>query len=213
MTPAASTRVRRQVMAAAWWATARSLPWRTPLAAAGLSVALVVQHRLTQPSADAGSFTLRAQLIAAIAAAAAATLLDDPAAALVDTSPTTRAWRTGLRVTQGLLAWSATWAATLALIATAAGTPPVASLTRQALALLAVAVGVAAIRGATAAAAAVGLVTFSALIVPDRWSLLSGEPAANWRLALLGLAGGIALVWASRDRRRRHHSPRPLLAR
>lgn len=206
MTPAASTRVRRQVMAGAWWAAARSASWRTPLAAAGLSLALVIQHRLTQPAADAASFTPRAQLVAAIAAAAAATLLDDPAAVLVATSPTTRAWRTGLRVTQGLLAWSATWAVTLALIATAAGTPPVASLTRQALALLAVAVGVAAIRGAANAAAAVGLVTFSALMVPDRWSLLSGEPAANWRLALLGLAGGIALVWASRDGGRRHHS-------
>ena len=213
MTPAASTRVRWQVMAGAWWATARSAPWRTPLTAAGLSVALVGQHRLTQPTADVGSFTQRAQLVAALAAAAAATLLDDPAAALVDTSPTTRAWRTGLRVAQGLLAWSATWAVTLALVATAAGTPPVAELTRQALALLAVAVGVAAIRGATAGAAAVGLVTFSALMVPDRWSLLSGEPAANWRLGLLGLAGGIALAWASLDRGRRHHSLRSLHAR
>jgi len=200
-------------MVGAWWATARSAPWRTPLAAAVLSMALVVQHRLSQPSAGAGSFTQRVQLVAAIAAAAAATLIEDPAADLVDTSPTTRAWRTGLRVAQGLLAWSATWAATLALIATSAGTPPVVELTRQALALLAVAVGVAAIRGATAGAAAVGLVTFSALMVPDRWSLLSGEPAASWRLGLLGLAGGIALAWASHDRGRRHHSSRPLHAR
>ena len=71
--------VQRQALRHAWWPTARSIAWPTPLAAAALAVALVIEHRLVQPSADAGSFTVRAQRVAARAAAAAATVFHDPA--------------------------------------------------------------------------------------------------------------------------------------
>ncbi len=204
--------MRTQVLGAAWWPTARSISWRGPLSAASLAATIIVHQRLAQPSAEAGSFTIRAQLAAALAAAAAAIVLDDPAARLVDTSPTTRAWRTGARLTLGLAAWAATWALTLTLIASAPGSPPVTELTRQALVLLALAIGVAANSNPTAGAATVGLVAVSALVVPDRWSILSGDPAANWRLGLLGLAGVVALAVASRDQARRRRSPRSLLA-
>lgn len=205
--------VPRQTLRHAWWPTARSIAWPTPLAAAALAVALVIEHRLVQPSADAGSFTVRAQMVAALAAAAAATVLNDPAANLLDSSPTTRARRTGLRLAQALVVWAATWTLTLALIATAPGSPPVAELTVQALVLVAVAAGAALTGGATAGAATVGLLTFSAFLVPERWSLLSGDPAANRRLGLLGLVGAAAGVWASRDRARRHRAAWPIRPR
>ena len=80
--------VRIATFTHAWPPTARSIPWRAPLGAAALVVVVIAQHRVTHQSADAGSFMLRAQLVAAAAAAAAATTLEDPAAALVATSPT-----------------------------------------------------------------------------------------------------------------------------
>ena len=205
--------VPRQTLRHAWWPTARSIAWPTPLAAAALAVALVIEHRLVQPSADAGSFTVRAQMVAALAAAAAATVFHDPAANLLDSSPTTRARRTGLRLAQCLVVWTATWTLTLSLIATAPGSPPVAELTLQALVLVAVAVGAATTGGTTAGAAAVGLITFSALLVPERWSLLSADRAASLRLGLLGVVGVVAGCWASRDRARHHRPTWPIRPR
>ena len=195
--------VRFHTFANAWRPTARSIPWRAPLGAAVLAAVVIVQHRVIHPSANAGSFILRAQLIAAAAAAAAATTLEDPAAALVETSPTTAGWRGALRLSNALAVWASTWALTLALIATAPGRTPVAELTLQAGALLAVAVGAAAIRGPAAGSAAVAFVAFSALLVPDRWSLVGGGPDANNRLGLLAVAGVAAFAWAMRDQARR----------
>jgi hypothetical protein len=195
--------VRIDTFANAWRPTGRSMPWRAPLGAAALAVVVIVQHRLIHPSADAGSFMLRAQLVAAAAAAAAATTLEDPAAALVETSPTTAGWRGTLRLSHALLAWASTWAVTLALIASAPGKAPMADLTLQAGALLAVAVGFAALWGPAAGSATVGLIAFSSLLVPDRWSLLGGGRAANGRVVLLAVAGMAAFAWATQDRARR----------
>ena len=195
--------VRIHTFANAWRPTGRSIPWRAPLGAAALAVVVLVQHRVTHPSADAGSFIVRAQLVATAAAAAAATTLEDPAAALVETSPTTAGWRAALRLSNGLAVWASTWALALALIAAAPGRTPVAELTLQAGALLAVAVGAAATWGPAAGSAAVALVAFSALLVPDRWSLLGGGPDANGRLGLLAIAGVAAFAWAMRDQARR----------
>ena len=64
-----------------------------------------------------------------------------------------------------------------------------AELTLHAGALLAVAVGAAATWGPAPGSAAVALVAFSALLVPDRWSLPGGGPDANGRLGLLAIAG------------------------
>jgi hypothetical protein len=195
--------VRIATFTHAWPPTARSIPWRAPLGAAALVVVVIAQHRVTHQSADAGSFMLRAQLVAAAAAAAAATTLEDPAAALVATSPTTAAWRGALRLSTAVAVWASTWALALALIATAPGSTPVAELTLQAGALLAVAVGAAATWGPAAGSAAVAFVAFSALLVPDRWSLVGGGRDANGRLGLLAIAGVAALAWALRDQARR----------
>ncbi len=195
--------VRITTFANAWRPTGRSIPWRAPLGAAALAVAVIMQHRVLHPAADAGSFMLRAQMVAAAAAAAAATTLEDPATALVETSPTTAAWRGALRLSTALAVWASTWALALALIATAPGRTPVAELTLQAGALLAVAMGAAATWAPAAGSAAVALVAFSTYLVPDRWSLLGGGPGANSRLGLLALAGVVALAWAMRDQARR----------
>ncbi|MGB5758975.1 MAG: hypothetical protein WBM50_18825, partial [Acidimicrobiales bacterium] len=56
--------VRIHTFANAWRPTGRSIPWRAPLGAAALAVVVLVQHRVTHPSADAGSFIVRAQLVA-----------------------------------------------------------------------------------------------------------------------------------------------------
>ena len=195
--------VRMKTFANAWRPTGRSIPWRAPLGAAALAVAIIVQQRVAHPSADAGSFMLRGQMVAAAAAAAAATTLEDTAAALVETSPTTAWWRGALRLSNALAVWVATWTITLALIATAPGRTPVAELTLQAGALLAVAMGAAATWGPAAGSAAVAVLALSALLVPDRWSLLGGGPDADSRLVLLAMAGVAAFVWAMRDQARR----------
>ncbi len=195
--------VRIETLANAWRPTTRSIPWRAPLGAAALAVAVIVQHRVLHPSADVGSFVRRAQLVAAVAAAAAATTLDDAAAALVETSPTTAAWRGALRLGNALVVWASTWVAVLALIATAPGETPVAELTLQAVALLAVAMGAGATWGPAAGSAAVALVALSALLLPGRWSLLHAGPDSNGRLGLLALAGFAVFASAMRDQARR----------
>jgi len=180
--------------------------WRTPAAAGLLALFIVAQQRLAQPGADAASFTLRAQLIAATIAAATCSLLQDPAANLLDASPTTLARRTVIRLSFAALTWTTTWSLTLALIATASGAPPLMKLTGQAIILLAVAVGVASSHGTAAGAGAVGLLMFAALVLPNRWSVLAGDDASHQRLALTGLAGLLALTWTSRDKARPHRS-------
>ena len=200
--------VRARVIAGVWVPTARSAAWRVPIAAMAMSVAIIAQDRLTRPSADASSFSVHVQLIAALIAASAPALLDDPAATLAATSPTTRAWRTVIRVSMVLLVWFAAWALTLVLVNTAPGSVAWTDLTRQALVLLSVGIGAAAMRGTGAGAAAVGLVMFASLLLPDRWTILSSDRAAIWRLAVLAVAGVIALIWASSDPARRHRSVR-----
>ena len=116
----------------AWLPTSRSVAWRSPAAAAALAIGLILQERLTDPSAAASSFTLKAQMIAALTAVAVSSILDDPAEALLDPSPTARGWRTSIRLSMVLLAWSITWGLTLALINTAPGSADASGLTRQA---------------------------------------------------------------------------------
>jgi hypothetical protein len=196
--------LRGRTAARAWSPTARSVDWRTPGSAAVLAAALIVQQRLTDPGATASSFTLRAQLIAALVAVAVASILPDAAEALVDASPMTRAWRTGIRLSLVLLAWAATWALTLALISSAPGPVPADLLTRQAAVLLAVSTGAAAVRGPGAAAAAVALICLGSLVLPDPWSIAGDVPGAPWRLGLLAATGLAALGWGCRDHARRH---------
>jgi hypothetical protein len=194
--------------------TARALGWGAPLAGFALSLgllALAVRPGLELP---AGRLVLWLRIAMAVGALGCAFLLDDPS------EPTTQAvagsllLRRALRVALLLPATAAWWAAALWRVrAVHPRLPlPVAALTLEAAALLAVTVALAAAgsrlaperRGGVVAAPALLALASAAFLLPTRVALYAEPGGAAWDGAhqrwalLLGLALA-AFAAASRD--------------
>jgi hypothetical protein len=194
--------------------TARAVGWAPPLAGFALSlglVALAVRPGLEQP---AGRLLLWLRIAMAVGALGCAFLLDDPSEPTTEAVAGSLLLRRSLRVTLLLPASTAWWIAVMWRVrAVHPGLPlPVAALTLEAAALLAVAVALAAAgsrlaperRGGVVAAPALLALTSAAFLLPARVGLYAEAGSAAWDGAhqrwalLLGLALA-AFAAASRD--------------
>lgn len=152
---------------------------------------------------------------AALLALGAAYTLDDSAAAVTAAAPTSLAVRRGTRLAVVVGAVGIAWAALASYAAVLSGDPlPLAALTLELAALLALVLAFAAAVGGTAAGPAVVGVLVLSTRLPQRWSLLDGVPgdvswsAAHRRWVVLLVAAVAVLLVATRD-----PAARPLLRR
>jgi hypothetical protein len=194
--------------------TARAVGWAAPLAGFALSLgllALAVRPGLGLP---AGRLVLWLRLAMTAGALGCAFLLDDPSEPTTEGVAGSLLLRRSLRVALLLPATAAWWAAVLWRVrAVNPGLPlPVAALTLEAAALLAVTVALAAAgsrlaperRGGVVAAPALLALTSAAFLLPARVALYAEPGGATWDGAhrrwalLLGLALA-AFAAASRD--------------
>jgi hypothetical protein len=194
--------------------TARAVGWGPPLAGFVLSLgllALAVRPGLELP---AGRLLLWLRLAMVVGALGCAFLLDDPSEPTTEAVAGSLLLRRALRVALLLPATAAWWAAALWRVrAVHPGLPlPVAALTLEAAALLAVTVALAAAgsrlaperRGGVVAAPALLALTSAAFLLPARVALYAQPGSAAWDGAhqrwtlLLGLALA-AFAAASRD--------------
>jgi hypothetical protein len=193
--------------------TARAVGWAAPLAGFALSLgllALAVRRGLELP---AGRLVLWLRLAMTAGALGCAFLLDDPSEPTTEAVAGSLLLRRSLRVALLLPATAAWWAAVLWRVqAVHPGLPlPVAALTLEAAALLAVTMALAAAgsrlaperRGGVVAAPALLALTSAAFLLPARVALYA-QPGAAWDGAhrrwalLLGLALA-TFAAASRD--------------
>jgi hypothetical protein len=194
--------------------TARAVGWAAPLAAFTLSLgllALAVRPGLALP---AGRLMLWLRLAITVAALGYAFLLDDSSEPTTEAVAGSLLLRRALRVALLLPATAAWWVVVVWRVrAVHPGLPlPVAALTLEAAALLAVTVALAAAgshlaperRGGVVAAPALLALTSAAFLLPDRVALYAQPGSAAWDAAhqrwalLLGLALGVFAA-ASRD--------------
>jgi fluoroquinolone transport system permease protein len=207
------TRQRRQLrlVPALLVPTARAVGWAAPLAAFALSLGLLV---LAVRRGQASSAVVWLRITMVVGALGYAFLLDDPSEPTTEAVAGSLLLRRALRVALLLPATAAWWAAAVWRVRVVhPGAPlPVAALTLEAGALLAVTVALAATgsrlapeqRGGVVAAPALLAVTGAAILLPARVALyaLPGNPGwdgahQRWAL-LLGLALA-AFAAASRD--------------
>ena len=209
-------RLRRQLrlVPALLVPTARAVGWAAPLAGFALSLgllALAVRPGLELP---AGRLVLWLRLAMTAGALGCAFLLDDPSEPTTEGVAGSLLLRRSLRVALLLPATAAWWAAVLWRVqAVHPGLPlPVAALTLEAAALLAVTMALAAAgsrlaperRGGVVAAPALLALTSAAFLLPARVALYAQPGSAAWDGAhrrwtlLLGLALA-AFAAASRD--------------
>jgi hypothetical protein len=194
--------------------TARAVGWAPPLAGFALSLgllALAVRPGLELP---AGRLVLWLRLAMTVAALGCAFLLDDPSEPTTEGLAGSLLLRRSLRVALLLPAAAAWWVGVVWRVrAVHPGLPlPVAALTLEAAALLAVTVALAAAgshlaperRGGVVAAPALLALTSAAFLLPAQVTLYAEPGSAAWDGAhqrwalLLGLALG-AFAAASRD--------------
>jgi hypothetical protein len=210
------TRPRRQLrlVPALLVPTARAVGWAAPLAAFTLSVGLMALAVRPGQALQAGGLVVWLRITMVAGALGCAFLLDDPSEPTTEAVAGSLLLRRALRVALLLPASAAWWAAALWRVrAVHPGAPlPVAALTLEAGALLAVTVALAAAgarlaperRGGVVAAPALLAVTGAAILLPARVGLYAppGNPGwdgAHQRWAmLLGLALA-AFAAASRD--------------
>jgi fluoroquinolone transport system permease protein len=194
--------------------TARAVGWAPPLAASTLSLGLLtVAVRRGQPL-QAGGLVVWLRITMAVGALGSAFLLDDPSEPTTEAVAGSLLLRRALRVALLLPAAAAWWAAAVWRVrAVHPGVPlPVAALTLEAAALLAVTVALAAAgsrlaperRGGVVAAPALFAVTGAAIPLPARVALyaLPGSPGwdgAHQRWAMLLGFALAAFAAASRD--------------
>jgi fluoroquinolone transport system permease protein len=194
--------------------TARAVGWRPPLAGFALSLGLLALA--VRPSLDlpAGRLLLWLRLAMTVGALGCAFLLDDPSEPTTEGVAGSLLLRRTLRVALLLPATAAWWAAAVWRVrAVHPGLPlPVAALTLEAAALLAVTVALAAAgsrlaperRGGVVAAPALLALAGAAFLLPARVALYAQPGSAAWDGAhrrwalLLGLAPA-AFAAASRD--------------
>jgi hypothetical protein len=194
--------------------TARAVGWAAPLAGFALSLgllALAVRQGLELP---AGRLVLWLRLAMTAGALGCAFLLDDPSEPTTEGVAGSLLLRRSLRVALLLPATAAWWVAVLWRVqAVHPGLPlPVAALTLEAAALLAVTMALAAVgsrlaperRGGVVAAPALLALTSAAFLLPARVALYAQPGSAAWDGAhrrwalLLGLALA-TFAAASRD--------------
>jgi hypothetical protein len=214
--------------------TARAMPWRLFLAAAGLGLLIVAAPAASTVSLRDHDLTALLRLAAACGAVGVAFLLDDPATHTLAVVPTPRWARHLVRTALATAAAAVWWVALLAVTVAgahdgAADTLPLPGLTLEAAALAAVALGLAAIRlrvgadgtAGVLAAPAVLVLSVAATLLPAGWALFV-EPddprwtAAHGRWAVLLAVALAALAWAWREpprgqlsRRRTQAGPAP----
>ena len=173
----------------AWWA----IP-----AATAATVAVTTALRLGGVDVPAAAPTAGgAFLLAAVVGFA----LDDEARATVAASPTTPAFRAGLRLLGAYGAVAACWAVLLGYATSFAPPVAVARPTLLLAVLVTVALLVASWWGGLASAPAVIAFLGAAGRLPDRWSLLADVPGSAARLgAVLVVAAGALTMRCRRDR-------------
>lgn len=169
---------------------------------------------------DPGSALLILRAVGVIAVLGAAFVLDDEAAATLEASPSTFAWRRSLRMVTAVALVSVPWAAAWWRTDAHGTDAPWAGLTLELAALLALALataaGVTRWSGTTdpgvATTPVVFVVVLGAFQLPPRFALY-GPPGpgwdaqqARWWVVLAGAA--LLLLWCARD----PASPRPLRA-
>jgi hypothetical protein len=167
---------------------------------------------------DAGTSLMVLRAVAALLAVGAAFLLDDAAVDTLAASPTSLAWRRGHRLLVLAVLGGVPWALAVGAVAWRGGEPPVAGLTLELAAMLALAVAASSLiarracapePGVLAVPVIVGLVLASARL-PERWALFV-PPGPSWgpahlRWSVLLLAAVLAVLACTRDlasRRRR----------
>jgi fluoroquinolone transport system permease protein len=210
--------------------TARAMTWGplaagTALGLAILAVPEALSHRLT-----AAHLTTLLRIAAACTAVGVAFLLDDPATRSISTVATPRLLRHAVRAALAVPALAAGWGAALLVAGLGTGTGvsaavPRGALTLEAAALVAVALGLAALGlrftdGSAGVLAAPTLMVVVGIVwfLPRRAALIlaPGDPhwgAAHLRwAALLAVAAGLFLR-ASYEAPARRHRPAPVLPR
>jgi hypothetical protein len=209
-------RLRRQLrlVPALLVPTARAVGWAPPLAGFALSLgllALVVRPGLELP---AGRLVLWLRLVMTVGALGCAFLLDDPSEPTTEGVAGSLLLRRALRVALLLPATAVWWVAVVWRVrAVHPGLPlPVAALTLEAAALLAVTVALAAAgsrlaperRGGVVAAPALLALASAAFLLPAQVTLYAQPGSAAWegahqRWALLLVLAPAAFAAASRD--------------
>jgi hypothetical protein len=214
LTPARRLRRQLRLVPALVVPTARTVGWAAPLAGFALSLgllALAVRPGLELP---AGRLVLWLRLAMTVGALGCAFLLDDPSEPTTEGVAGSLLLRRSLRVALLLPATAAWWVGVVWRVqAVHPGLPlPVAALTLEAAALLAVTVALAAAgsrlaperRGGVVAAPALLALTSAAFLLPAQVTLYAQPGSAAWDGAhrrwalLLGLALA-AFALASRD--------------
>jgi fluoroquinolone transport system permease protein len=214
LTPARRLRRQLRLVPALLVPTARAVGWAAPLAGFALSLgllALAVRPGLELP---AGRLVLWLRLAMTVGALGCAFLLDDPSEPTTEGVAGSLLLRRSLRVALLLPATAAWWVGVVWRVqAVHPGLPlPVAALTLEAAALLAVTVALAAAgsrlaperRGGVVAAPALLALTSAAFLLPAQVTLYAPPGSAAWEGAhrrwalLLGLALA-AFALASRD--------------
>jgi hypothetical protein len=209
-------RLRRQLrlVPALLVPTARAVGWAAPLAGFALSLGLLALAVRPGPELPAGRLVLWLRIAMMAGALGCAFLLDDPSEPTTEGVAGSLLLRRSLRVALLLPATAAWWVAVVWRVrAVHPGLPlPVAALTLEAVALLAVTMGLAAAgshlaperRGGVVAAPALLALTSAAFLLPAQVTLYAQPGSAAWDGAhqrwalLLGLALA-AFAVASRD--------------
>lgn len=193
--------------------TLRVIPWGPPaIAFGGGLLAVALAYRGAPIGTGVAVQTLR--LASLVLAAGVASALDDPAASMTDATSVPAAARRGLRVVitvaSGAVAWAlalgiARWRFGDAAIPVSWLTLEVAALAAAALAVATTVIGRGHSSGTSAAAPALLCFAIAFRLIPDRWTLLGGEPGtamwtqAHQRWAILLAACALIVVRGMRD--------------
>ena len=186
-----------------------ALRWQPALGAAALAVLLVVWRAEAMHDPGAALQVLRG--VTVLLALGAAFLLDDPAAGTLAASPTSLSWRRSVRLAAVVVLVGPPWALAVLTARARAGDVPVAGLTVELAALVAVALAAAAALARWADAREPGVLVVPLVVgaalamttVPARWALLV-PPGPEWepahqRWALLAAAAVVVLALCTRD--------------
>lgn len=186
-----------------------ALRWQPSVGAVVLAAVLVAWQ--TDDLADPGTGMTVLRGVAALLALGAAFLLDDAAADTLASSPTSLAWRRSSRLVVVALLAGVPWALAVAWVSARAEGLPVAGLTVEFAAVLAVSLAAAAgiarwtdnrDPGVLAAPVTLGLL-LAITRLPQRWTLLAGPgpawAAAHQRWAVVLAAAVLVLLWCNLD--------------
>lgn len=199
-----------------------AIRWQPGVVAWALVAALLVIK--AEVLADPGSALMLVRAAGVIAVLGAAFVLDDEAAATLEASPSTLAWRRGLRVGAAIALVSVPWTAAVWRVDAHGTELPIGGLTLELGTLLALALAAAAAvtrwSGATdpgvATTPVVFVVVLGAFQLPPRLALY-GAPGPGWDAAharwwTLLAATALLLLWLSRDPAARSRAPSRLWA-